>query len=93
MRRSNGYFLASWDFFLTMLGEKEELFPIAGMIFLTLEMRDLEMRDAILEELPLLISWGARGNLGIPFPLQMLVWFTHTGKQPYGKICLEKDSR
>lgn len=78
MRRSNGYFLASCDFFLTMLGEKEELFPIiiiipAGMIFLTLEMRDLEMRDAILEELPLLISWGARGNLGIPFPLQMLV--------------------
>lgn len=40
MRRSNGYFLASWDFFLTMLGEKEELFPIAGMIFLTLEMRN-----------------------------------------------------
>lgn len=65
MRRRNGYFLASCDFFLTMLGEKEELYPITMMIFVTLEMKDLEMRDAILEELPLLISQGARENLGI----------------------------
>lgn len=53
--------------------EKEELFPIGGVIFVTLEMRDLKMRDAILEDLPLLILWGERENLGISFPLKMLV--------------------
>lgn len=35
MRRTNRHFLTSCDFFLPMLGENEELFPRAGMIFCT----------------------------------------------------------
>lgn len=68
MRRTNRRYLVSWGILLTMLGEREELFHAAGMTFMTLEMRD----NCVSAELPLLVLWGGRENLGISFTLKIL---------------------
>lgn len=68
MRRTDRYFLASCDFLHAR--EKEDLFPIAGMIFVVLEMRDLKMsfwRNCHY------LYHGEEENLGILFPVKMLV--------------------
>lgn len=68
MRRTNRRYLVSWGILLTMLGEREELFHAAGMTCMTLEMRD----NCVSAELPLLVLWGGRENLGISFTLKIL---------------------